>query len=60
MWVRGEVKTIQWIQGQYQLADGLTKKEASRIPILEAIQKGRFMDNMICLLDWNMQRGIVA
>ena len=44
MWVRGEVKTIQWIQGQYQLADGLTKKEASRIPILEAIQKGRFMD----------------
>ena len=44
MWVKGEVKTIQWIPGQYQLADGLTKKEASRIPILEAIEKGRFMD----------------
>ena len=58
--MKGEVKTIQLIPGQYQLADGLTKKEASRIPILEAIQKGRFMDNMICLLDWNMQRGIVA
>ena len=44
MWVKGEVKDIQWIPGQYQLANGLTKKEASRIPILEAIQKGRFID----------------
>ena len=44
MWMKGEVKTIQWIPGQFQLADGLTKREASRIPILEAIQKGRFMD----------------
>ena len=44
MWVKGEVKTIQWIPGQLQLADGLTKKEASSIHILQAIQKGRFMD----------------
>ena len=35
MWVKGEVKTIQWIPGQYQLADGLPKREASRSPILE-------------------------
>ena len=35
---------VQWIQGQYQLADGLTRKGASRIPILEAIKKGRFMN----------------
>ena len=27
--------TVQWIPGQCQLADGLTRKEASRIPILE-------------------------
>ena len=44
MWVKGEAKTIQWIPGQFQLADGLTKKEASRISILEAITKGRFLD----------------
>ena len=44
MWTKGEVKTIQWVPGQYQLADGLTKKEASRTPILEAIQNGSFMN----------------
>ena len=43
MCMKGEVKTIQWIPGQSQLADGLTKKEASKGPILEAIQKGKFM-----------------
>ena len=41
-----DMKTIQWISSQYKLADGLTKKEASRIPILEAIQKGKEGDNM--------------
>ena len=30
---------VQWIPGQYQLADGLIWKGARRIPILEAIQK---------------------
>ena len=43
MCMKGEVKTIQWIPGQSQLPDGLTKKEASKGPILEAIQKGKFM-----------------
>ena len=43
MCIKGEVMTIQWLPGQSQLADGLTKKEASRGPILEAIQKGKFM-----------------
>ena len=32
MWGKGEVKDIHWIPGQYQLADGLTKREASRSP----------------------------
>ena len=44
MWMKEKVKTIQWIPGQFQLADGLTKKEARRILILEAIQKGRFIN----------------
>ena len=43
MLMKGEVKTIQWIPGQNQLADGLTKKEASKSLILETIQKGKFM-----------------
>ena len=39
-----EVFSIQWIDKNYQLADGLTKDSASRTPILEAIQKGTFMN----------------
>ena len=35
MWVKGEVKTIQWIPGKYQLADGQTKKEASKSPLFK-------------------------
>ena len=36
--------TVQLIPGQYKLADGITRKGASKIPMLEAIKRGRFMN----------------
>ena len=39
----GEVKSIDWLEGSLQLADGLTKLRAAREPILQAVQNGRFM-----------------
>ena len=36
--------TVQLIPGQYQLADGMTRKGASKLPMLEAIKWGRFMN----------------
>ena len=36
--------TVQLIPGQYQLADGMTRKGASKILMLHAIKRGRFMN----------------
>ena len=41
---RGEVKSISWIPGTFQLADCLTKEGSSPLPLLEAAQKGRFLN----------------
>ena len=40
-----EVAKITWLDGVFEIADGLTKprKGASREPVLQAIEKGRFM-----------------
>ena len=36
--------TVQLIPGQYQLADGMTRRGASKIPMLHAIKRGRSMN----------------
>ena len=39
-----EVLKIEHVAGVYQIADGLTKVNASKEPVLQAIQNGRFMN----------------
>ena len=53
MWEKGEVKTIRWIPGQYQLADDLTKKEASRKLSLDSVYEGNtnIDGDMYCVED---------
>ena len=37
---RKEVEAVQWVEGQYQLADSLTKKGVNPIKLLKVVQSG--------------------
>ena len=41
---RQEVKNVTWLPKELQIADCLTKRSSSKIPLLQALEQGKFMN----------------
>ena len=39
-----EVRNVTWLPKELQIADCLTKRSSSKIPLLQALEQGRFMN----------------